>query len=230
MKHLKNNLMCVIDVETTPYEIWQVAVIPLNPAFEPIQGCTPFEVIIRPEHPEKCDRRIMRMKKDELERIKKARETHDTAVDLFHSYCRSAVQKYAGGEAKILPIGQNWAYDCGKLQMWLGDDAFEDMFHPCYRDPMVVAQFLNDVSFLDVEGLHKKAPFEFANLRYLTNKFSVVNHKAHDALQDSQATVKVYHEMVKMAAGDFTGMQETGLLFKWLFDLVNERNGLCLDG
>jgi DNA polymerase III epsilon subunit-like protein len=228
MKHLKNNLLCVIDVETTPHEIWQIAAIPLNPAFRPLEGCRHFEVVIRPEFPEKCDRQIMRMKKHELEHIKKARETHDTAVDLFHKYCTEIIDKYAGREAKILPVGQNWAFDCGKLQMWLGDEVFADLFHPWYRDPMVIAQFLNDVAFLDVEGTFKEPPFLYANLNYLTKKYRVVNHKAHDALQDAQATFKVYEAMVKACVADFPRAEGAAVLFKWLFELVNKRSGRCL--
>lgn len=228
MKHLRGNLICVIDVETTPYEIWQVSCIPLDPSFKPVKGSTHFEVKIRPVNRDKCDRQIMGLNKKEFERVFKFPETHETAVDLFHRYCRSALKRYAGPETKILPLGQNWAFDAGKLQMWLGPEVFDDLFHPWYRDPMVVAQFLNDVAFQDVEGPFKKEPFKFANLKHLAEKYKVVNLKAHDALQDAATTYKVYEAMVKACTGDFPRAEGAAVMFKWLFDLVNERSGKCV--
>lgn len=226
MRHLRGNIPCVVDVETTPYEIWQVGCVPLDPSFAKLKEASHFELIIRPEQPERCDRQIMRLSKAEFNRVLDAGDDAVTAAAKFQEYAGRLLKRFCGPGCKILPIGQNWAFDCGKLQMWLGPDVFDDLFHPWYRDPMVVAQFLNDVAFQDVEGVYGNPPFDYANLRYLAERYAVVNMKAHDALQDCMTTAKVYKRMVETCAGEFINCQEGAVLFKWLFEMVSDK---CLE-
>ena len=71
---------------------------------------------------------------------------------------------------------------------WLGEETFEQLFSPHYRDTMTVTLFANDLA--DMRG--EKYPYNQHSLRHLCNQTGVHNEKPHDALYDCLATAEVY--------------------------------------
>lgn len=63
--HLNGHIMAAVDVETTGlrpryHDVIQVAVVPLNSDFKPLEGALPFYGEMQPRHPRTSTRRRCR--------------------------------------------------------------------------------------------------------------------------------------------------------------------------
>lgn len=198
MNHVKNQRLCVIDVETTPHEIWQVAFLPATSDLKPMSS-EALTMVIRPQEPEKADRQIMRVTEEEYNEILSASLNHEQAADKFESWFRGLRKKgLLGCGGKLLPIAQNAHFDRFQVGQWLSAEMMDEAFHAWYRDPMNLAVMINDITMLNshIRGEETPIPYERCNLDYLCKKHNVTNNKAHDAFEDCCATLEVYRKMV----------------------------------
>jgi DNA polymerase III epsilon subunit-like protein len=224
VQHFRGNIVAVIDTETTPLEIWQMSVIPLTSEFKPHPKATELAFEMRPNFPDACDRQVMRLSESEFSAILNLGTDQMDGKTIFLEYVAYLRKKFGNESTKILPMGQNWAFDCGKIKDWLGDEIYFDTFFPWYRDPMVIATFLNDVAGFDVTGRFETAPFPKANLDFLAKTYNIVNLKAHDALQDSLTTAKVYRSLVQAASGDYPKIEDAARLAFWVLKMLVEHD------
>ena len=111
------------------------------------------------------------------------------AADLFDEWFQKLGTKIG---KKIAPLGQNWPFDRAFILNWLGQETFNQMFDPRYRDTMVVANYLNDHADFRLEPY----PFSKVNLAWLAKVCNVPHEQAHDALQDCYITAQIYKHMV----------------------------------
>ena len=197
MRHWSGNRLAVVDCETTcagqDAEIWQFTVICSDDGSQPLQ---PFlELTIRPEHPERCDRQLMRLSEDELAAVKNAPLDHEQAAKRLESRFREwQNENFFGVENRLLPLAQNWMFDRDQIIKWIGQTQFEIYFHVWYRDPMMFAMVLNDMWTAACEVDQKR--YERANNDYLAGYHKVSNEKAHDSTSDCLTTLEIYRRMI----------------------------------
>jgi DNA polymerase III epsilon subunit-like protein len=191
MKHLFNNVITSIDVETTGtqpgyHEIIQVAAVTLNDDLRP-DGRS-FSTLIRPEHPERADPKALEINGLTLEALSDAPDS-ERAADLFSEWFLSLGLPPGG---KLVPLSHNYTFEHGFLTAWLGITGRDHHIHYHPRDAMILALSIKDQRAL--KGL--PAPFESVSLTNLCKVYGVTNDNPHDALADAIAEAELYRRML----------------------------------
>lgn len=201
MQHWNNRLMCVMDTETTGldcnyHEMVQLCIIALDSNFEPMKGVIPFYINIKPEYPERVDAKALEINKMDMAKIISTGFDKEKAVDLLRAWIEKLKiknNKYAGAN-KIIPLGQNYQFDKGFIQAWLGVEQYNELFDYHYRDTMCAALFMNDRAGMRAE----KVPYPKVNLQYLATTLGIQTPgQAHDALADCLKTAEVYKRLCR---------------------------------
>lgn len=204
MVHWNSNEVAVIDVETTGlqagyHEIIQIAIVMLDSNFDVRTDVMPFQLKLKPDHPERVAKQAMRVNGLNLEDLMAKGIPQVEAVDLFIQWYESLdipYNKSGYNQCKIIPLGQNYAFDKGFIQSWLGLETYDRYFHYHHRDTMIAAHFVNDCYAMKAEDV----PFAKTNLKWLCKKLNITNARAHDALQDCIATAQVYKRLTTTQA------------------------------
>lgn len=206
MKHLNGDLLCAIDVETTgldpdKHEMWEIAVVPLDSQLRPRQDILPFHAMIRTGrcylNEEKVlvgefDPAAIRMNKEPFMLALREGLDGDEVIDHFERWFDAL--RLAHGK-RIVPLGQNYAFDKSFIIKWMGPKHYEHFFHYHYRDTMHVALFLNDVAFMNGEP----APLPKVSLKYLCSQLKIKNECAHRAITDAATEAEVYKRLINLA-------------------------------
>jgi DNA polymerase III epsilon subunit-like protein len=208
MKHLNNNILCVVDTETTGliaghHDIIEVCVLPLNSMLEPDPNIIPFHADLRPKRPENIDLAALKIQprhyvidmddvaqnKDKIiDATLKGLDAYD-AAELFVDWVqRLNLRDYK----RIMPLAHNWVFDRAFLIDWLGLQTFENSFDPRYRDVMSMSLYDNDVA--DWRG--EEHPYPKNNLQYICSQLKVKRERIHTALDDCVHTAQAYKKMV----------------------------------
>lgn len=193
--HLNGNVICVIDVETTGldpeiHEIMEVCFLPLDSTLKPRKDIIPFEVQIKPEHPETADMDAVKISKMDFLKLCETGLDPYIAGDLFLHW----IEKLKLPERKRLsPLAHNWKFDQAFIKVWLGETAFSTYIDGRSRDTMEVALFLNDRA----DRRNEEIPFPKVNLGYLASQLKIPHNRAHRALDDCVVTAEVYRHFVK---------------------------------
>lgn len=194
LPHLNGNLLAAVDVETTGrranfHEIVQIAILPLNADIHPLEGVTPFYTAMKPLHPERAEPDAFKVNGLDLDWLCQYAPEPDKVEQMLMAWLDNLDLPM---DRKLVPLAQNWAFESGFLQAWLGVALKERLFMGTARDSMTLALGFNDLAVC--RG--KPAPFEKVNLGYLCEKFGIKNRKAHDALADCEAEAEVYRSMM----------------------------------
>jgi len=201
MQHWNGNQLCAIDTETTGldaayHEIWQIAILPLDSDIKPRKDVLPFFIEMRPEHPERVSEGALKLNRDGL--LTACGRGHDPekAKDMLQTWiAKLGLPVTKGGYPKrIIPLGQNYAFDIGFIKKWLGISMYDEFFDYHYCDTMIAANYLNDRAAWHAE----KVPFSKINLTYLASTLKIPHDRAHDALADCQITAAVYRSQLTM--------------------------------
>lgn len=208
MVHCNGNMICAIDTETTGLdprynEIWQICILPLDSDLKPNKDHHPFYLMMKPSRPEYINWEIPIFKRNKKKILDAINRGHDPekAHDLLGEWIEKLelpTTKW-GTPKKIMPLGQNYAFDKAFIQQWLGMEQYEEWFDYHDRDTMVLANFFND--YAAFRG--NPAPFAKVNLPWLCKQFNIVNSRAHDALSDCVATADVYRNFCKKHISQF---------------------------
>jgi len=198
MQHWNGHQLCVIDTETTGldphwHEIIQICILPLDSDLLPRKDVLPFYVEMKPYHPERIDKKALECNKLDLATICSRGHDAEKVKDLLDDWITKLKLPVTahGTPKKIVPLGQNYAFDRGFIQQWLGVDLYDLWFHYHFKDTMIAAGFLNDQAAFHAE----KVPYSKISLTYLCSTLKIENLRAHDALNDCQATAEVYRRM-----------------------------------
>lgn len=194
--HLNGNLLASIDLETTGlqagyHEPIQIAVVPLNSDIQPLEGVRPFYTTIRPEHPERQEKRVGFVHGLKLEDLvlhaPEAGRVQDLLVEWWEKLDLPVGKS-------LVPLAHNWAFESRFLQSWLGVDLANTLFSGHARDAMLFALALNDkAAFLGLP-----APFARVGLGSICKRFGITNPNPHDALCDALAEAECYRAMLTM--------------------------------
>lgn len=200
MVHWNGNQLCVIDTETTGldptiHEMIQICILPLDSDCLPRQDVIPFYIELKPDNPEAVSREALRVHGIDIRKICASGMDRLAAIDLFEDWFKKlGLPTTRGGYPKrIMPLGQNYAFDKAFMLKWLGFATYEEYFFYHYRDTMIAALFLNDQAAVHGEDV----PFKKVNLSWLAKETSVQIDRAHDALQDCLATAGVYRQLIR---------------------------------
>lgn len=199
MKHLNDNLPCVVDIKTTGnqpgvHDLWQLCVIPLTTGYRLNKTILPFHIYTHPKRPENFDAKKFTTK--ELNIIRMGAIDPWTAQDTFeHWYLKLNLLK----RKRIQPIAYDWPKQRAFLLDWFGyDDAgdsylfdFFDAFR--YRDLIPVATFLNDLAWTNSEPY----PIQKQNIAYICNRLNVIK-QGKDCLSTCFAIAECWRKLTQM--------------------------------
>lgn len=193
--HANHNRVCAIDVETTgldpsKHEIIQIAVIPVDYRFEPDPDLKPFCITMRPNKIANISDEALRVNGLSRQEILHAPLTQDQGLQMFYDWYGTLGIR---DNKQIMPLGQNYAFDRGFLQEWMGMDNYSHHFHYHFRDSMLAAQFLNDKAFMHGDTI----PFPHVGLGQLAKRVGLEHPNAHSALADALMSLKVYKRMFR---------------------------------
>jgi len=194
MLTLSNNLLCVLDVETTGlldgyHDLVQVACVPLDGNLDPLD-VSPFYLDIKPENPERADPRAMEVNGLDMDHLMSC-PTVWQAADIFDEWFNGLDLPM---NKKIIPLCQNSPFDIPFTKTWLGSMGYDKYFARRGRDTMYVALAKND----EAAWKNQKIPFKYVGLKHLCEHFGIPLENHHDSLADCLATAKVYRELLRM--------------------------------
>ena len=212
MEHLNNNILCVVDVETTGptpgfHDIIEICVLPLDNFLKPSRKILPFCMNLIPMRKENIDFEAMRIQRKYMDKVIKDKVCGNKkrVIELTLKGCepmRAAdllvewVEKLKLLPFKrIMPIGHNWVFDRTFIIEWLGMETFDMLFDPRYRDTMAMSLYDNDIA----GWYNEDFPFPKNNLAYLCSQLGITRHNSHTALDDCVATAACYRAMIKNA-------------------------------
>lgn len=189
-----HHVLAALDIETTGtepdyHEIIQVAIVPLDINLDPLD-VSPFNMMIRPDHPERAMKDAMRCHGISMERLEIHPDKRQVA-DCLEEWFRSLMLPF---DKRLISLTQNGLFDIPHMKAWLGERQYHRYFCFNGRDTMQFAMGLNDAA----AWKNQPIPFNGVGLKSLADKLGVVLDNHHDALSDSIATAKVYREMLRM--------------------------------
>lgn len=191
---LNGNVMAAVDVETTGqragyHEIIQIGILPLNSDLRPLESVRPFYTTVRPEHPERQERRAGYVHQININEL----VLHAPSADRVQDYLIEWFNKLdLPFDKRLAPLAHNWAFESGFLKAWLGVDMFDRIFHFHPHDSMTYAISTNAKAAFKGEA----APFNAVGLGPLCRHFGIVNENPHDALSDCTAEAAVYRALL----------------------------------
>jgi DNA polymerase III epsilon subunit-like protein len=199
MQHWNGDQLVVIDTETSGldpswHELLQIAIVPLDSNCQVRQDVQIFYINIKPEAPERADPDAMRVNKLDLADLVLQGHDCEKAKDLLVEWVNTLGLPYTdyGNRKRLIPLGQNYSFDKGFIEQWLGSSLYNSLFHYHYRDTQVAASFLNDHAAMHAE----KVPFSKTGLAWLAKTFNIQNSQHHDALNDCRVTAEVYRQLL----------------------------------
>lgn len=195
-RHCNGHLMAAVDVETTglnplAHDLYQVAILPLDKELEPMAGCQPFYMNIRPTRPQNINFNAVKIGKFNYMDIMKYAVEPDNAADLLELWLNNLNLPLG---KKIMPVWSNGCFDRDFLIPWLGDELYNQFFHGLTRDTQDLAMAINDRFALAGQPL----PFNRVGLNSLAAVLGIVNENPHDALSDCITTAAVYKALLRM--------------------------------
>lgn len=177
------NIIGAIDTETTGlnegiHEIVQIAIVIVDEDFNYVDK---FTSLIRPMHESNIDEEALKINRLKLSDLVKA----PTPLQVRNAFYQWHEEVHDG--IKIEPLGHNYSFDQAFLKLFFGN-MYRERFYYKFRDTHVLAQALIDRGSLKVES---------TSLISLCDHFEIPI-KAHDALGDVLATMKLYKKLLEV--------------------------------
>lgn len=194
MKHMFNGHMAAsIDFETTGtdpdyHEIVQIAVVPLDELFQPLQGVRPFYQNIRPEHPERFDPQAKKTNRLSMEELAMS-PPKERVIDQLHAWWDSLDLPLGRG---LMPLAHNAYFELRFGAKLLGQSDYDRMFHFHSMCSMQQAIAINQKCF----RRGQPRMFEKLSLINVAEKLDVSNPCPHDSLNDALVCAALYPKLL----------------------------------
>lgn len=224
MKHLNNDILCTIGIETSgplPYyhDLLQFAIIPLSGELKPREDLLPFDINIKAGRPENIDHSYINKVKYQKLRTRAIEPTE--AADLFEMWFNTLGLRF---NKRIAPLG----YDCVNvlnfIQDWLGPKNMERYIDYRYRDVLPVSLFLNDHSdYCGQPYIIQKVDFS-----YLCATFKIVKDRACDSLDQARHVAEIYMNLMKKQETQYLQHQARDLMMALKSIIKNPESGASL--
>ena len=188
-----HNCLASIDIEATGafagyHEIIQVAIVPLDDDLDP-RDCSPFNMFIKPDHPERAQKDAMNVNGLDLAWLDTCPEK-DMVANTLEEWFRD---RDFPMDKRMIPLTHNGLYDIPFIKDWLGEALYYRFFTFVGRDTMEAANYMNDQAAFKA----RPVPFSSVGLKSLCNNFGIILDGHHDALSDALATARVYKELLR---------------------------------
>ena len=201
MRHWNGNLLCAISIRVSGdnpffHEIHRLCILPLDSNVKPLKepGILPFDVYLRPDHPERIDDKVLkRDKKDWFQAIEQGVDRED-AKDLLENWINKLRLDFTkwGTRKRLIALAHDYATKNAYIRHWLGPDLYDHWFHEQYRDPMVAALYINDRA-----GRHaERPPFPKLPLTHLCSALDIERDSNKDLLIECRQLAEVYERML----------------------------------
>lgn len=196
---LNGNMLVAVDVETTGltpgfHEVVQVAIVPLDSDILPCKEHRAFYINIRPEHPERADRKATDVHGLDMDWLLTNGIEQYRAADMLEDWVTGLDLPFS---KRMAPLAHNFPFEKAFLSNWLGQATYDGLFFIHPRDTQVVGALCNDLA----SYWGKDIPFGTLSLSSMCKKLGIVNEKEHDALADSLAGASLYRELIKLLGG-----------------------------
>jgi hypothetical protein len=156
--------VCVLDTETTGLvagkaDLIQIACMVLKPDWTPDKLFAPFYMLIKPKRFREGEEYLkeiqhaMSVNGLKLDEIMKIGFDATKAAELFDEWWQRI------GSQPLEPLCQNYPFDRGFVQDWLGPESYSQFFSRYYRDTYAGAQYMRDKAYYSME----KDPFPRRN-------------------------------------------------------------------
>jgi DNA polymerase III epsilon subunit-like protein len=193
MKHLNSNILCAVAIRTTgpnsqKQELIEIAVIPLDPKCDVSREYLPFNLMIKPEHPERAEYDI---NNEYLMKVCTVGFDKYDAANMFEDwFSKLKLKSYK----KIVVLAHNWVRQIDFVKEWLQPTSFEMCFHTDYRDPQVIGLYLNDIA--DIQN--ERYPFAKVKLSYMcaTRRLEYAK-RIVTVIDECDAVVKLYKNLIR---------------------------------
>jgi DNA polymerase III epsilon subunit-like protein len=189
------NLLAAIDIETTGlvagfHEVIQIAIVPLNSSFEPLEDVPAFYETIAPEHPERQSWGALSSHCIDLKTLMLHSPPKEEVVERLEDYFAN-LPLHVG--KNIIPLAHNHAFERSFMLDLLGYAEYDRIFNGLIRDTMNIVSYINDRS--NVQG--RPYPFVSASLVNLAELFGIKNPNPHDAYNDAMVCARLYKELTR---------------------------------
>jgi len=188
MIHLNGSRLCAIEMFTTQKEILEIAIIALNFKCEIDKSITPFNIMFSVNDLINLDRKHS---DDYLIRTQALGMTGYEAAKLFDDWFEKL--KLREGK-KIMPLAYNWAHKAPFIKEWLQPTYFDMYFDYRYRDPLCVANFVNDVCDRKIE--HYLFPKLYLSYLCQQRKIDYVWESSSDLLGKVKSVIDLNRDMI----------------------------------
>jgi len=146
---------------------------------------------MKPDFPERVEKKAMQVNGLSLETIMSTSPTQEKAADYLREWFRSNFNTVG---KRLMPLTQNGEFDISHIKKWLGLDLYQEIFSSKIRDLMYFATSLNDKAAWNCQPI----PFPEVGLKPICNQLGIEFTEHHDALADCIATAKAYRELLRM--------------------------------
>lgn len=198
-KHWNNNLICVVDIETTglnvdDHEILEIALIVLNAQYEMEKSIRTFNLGMKLIKPlENIDEKYVKFNRVELSQLINRGIDKGTAADLLEKWF---LELGLPDGKKLQPLVHNWSFVRPFLVDWLGPLNFSFIFDDYVRDLVSIAHFCNDREGFNF-GI--RYPYPKQNLSYIASQLKIENPSPNRALSDAWTIAQCYQGMLRHA-------------------------------
>lgn len=200
MIHWNGNQLAAIDIETTGlipgwHEIIQLCILPLDSNICPRKDVIPFQILMKPESPERADKAAMKVNRLDLYKVTQTGFDPECAKDLFEKWfakLKLPTNQYAKSK-RIIILGKNLNFDLAFIKLWLGADYFDDYFDGSVIDIASIVRYINDR-----DAFHNnQISFPKLTLGSIATRLNLRVERPHDALQDCLTTASVYQRLCR---------------------------------
>lgn len=201
MKHLNDNIICAIDIETTGpmpgfHDLVAISIVP-TVGFKIDKRILPLDIYMRPRRPENYSPQARPRRNTVISNYIQNGIDSYTAASVFDQWYEKLRLKE---HKRILPLSYNWTHKAPFVMDWLSNDDdgrpyyFDAFDKVIVRDLSTMLQYWNDVACVQAEHF----PFTKQRLHMLAEKLGVHWTRPSTPLSRCFAIIEVWQKLLQL--------------------------------